>query len=370
MESYIQQRINDDTLRFFLDLRSGCGHDWSDNVPDNTDTYYNNPPYSRSGMQFNGVNHYMEFLDNDNFSFVDGDGNYTDFTIFYTYRLDKLPQEGTFQNQYVWNKNPDSQTNSANEWSVYIDTNPRPHHRIYDPDNSGYRSKQKTGHPTATQNFRGMFTGPAGATLATSMKGFYNETSLTTNSSSGTFVQPRNTNTKLGVARWGTAGATYGKLTFKSGLLFREYIPNVQDFRKIFSEIENLRWPTKTWSKPMIGGSRAYFKSETGAFVSTSNETSGFLSNTPFTVTSGTFKVSIDSHNGNFVKVIECVSAGDLELSVDISGGSTWSLWIDTGGGYSNSDGSGIISSQTFTLSTGDKIILGSLTGDYAILRT
>lgn len=55
-----------------------------------------------------------------------------------------------------------------------------------------------------------------------------------------------------------------------------------------------------------------------GAYESVANETVGFISNTPFTIDSGTWKISTDTISGKNVKVIECVAAGILYIPTSI----------------------------------------------------
>ena len=126
--------------------------------------------------------------------------------------------------------------------------------------------------------------------------------------------------------------------------------------------IMNAPKPTHIFSKEIN------FKTDFGALANERAISTGQLENLPFTVESGSFKVVSDTYLGKDIKAIECITGGTFELKGGW-GGTVWSIYTDTGAGYVNTDGTGIISSNVFTLTAGDKISLGTIKGDYGIIK-
>ena len=127
--------------------------------------------------------------------------------------------------------------------------------------------------------------------------------------------------------------------------------------------IMNTPKPTHIYVKDDVA-----FKTDWGVTANATTITSNFIENTPLEIVSGSFKVIDDVYEGKNVKAIECVASGSFNLSHEIEG-TTWSIISDTGSGYEESDGTGIIVDKTFTLTTGDKIILSDIKGQYGVVK-
>lgn len=87
------------------------------------------------------------------------------------------------------------------------------------------------------------------------------------------------------------------------------------------------------------------FKTDWGVRESVAAESSGNLSNSPFRILTGTWKISTTTIQGNVVKVIECVTAGVIYVPISLFGCNltdaafgTWEWWQLKSG-----DGSGSI---------------------------
>jgi len=81
---------------------------------------------------------------------------------------------------------------------------------------------------------------------------------------------------------------------------------------QVFAEAKSAAWIQAEYAK----GLGALSQTNGAAQESIANETSGYLSNTPFEITSGTWKVSEDTIDETPVKVLECVSAGVAAIPV------------------------------------------------------
>ena len=80
------------------------------------------------------------------------------------------------------------------------------------------------------------------------------------------------------------------------------------------------------------------FQTGWGAIQSNATESAGQLSNTPFIINSGTWKISTDTIDGQLCKAIECVTAGVLYTPTDAFNTSaeaaygSWEFWVYKGG--------------------------------------
>jgi hypothetical protein len=84
-------------------------------------------------------------------------------------------------------------------------------------------------------------------------------------------------------------------------------ISNVQIFNRALSQSEI----TQLYN---CGAQAVNFKTDYGVCESVAAETSGELSNSPFRIESGSFKISTDTIGGDTCKVIECVTAGVCQV--------------------------------------------------------
>lgn len=75
---------------------------------------------------------------------------------------------------------------------------------------------------------------------------------------------------------------------------------------KLFDEVKDQTWVTKEYQRGLAEG----WHTDWGVNESVAAVTGGNLENSPFAVESGSFKISMDTVDGEDVKVIECVSAG------------------------------------------------------------
>jgi hypothetical protein len=81
---------------------------------------------------------------------------------------------------------------------------------------------------------------------------------------------------------------------------------------QVFAEAKSAAWVQAEYAK----GLGALSQTNGAAQESIANETSGYLSNTPFEITSGTWKVSEDTIDETPVKVLECVAAGSVSVAL------------------------------------------------------
>jgi len=79
---------------------------------------------------------------------------------------------------------------------------------------------------------------------------------------------------------------------------------------ELFSDEKSAAFVTTKYNE----GKQALWKSDWGLNESVSTSTAGFLENSPFTIQSGTWKVSMDTINGQDVKVAECTVAGVISV--------------------------------------------------------
>jgi len=110
------------------------------------------------------------------------------------------------------------------------------------------------------------------------------------------------------------------------------------------------------------------FHTDWGVTESPANETAGYLSNTPFEISTGTWKITTDTIDGKECKVIECISAGDIVFPNVVDGLDTdWTGWEDTGSGYVL--GTLSLTSLVYTMGTGNKVAYSDITGDHSIIK-
>jgi len=129
------------------------------------------------------------------------------------------------------------------------------------------------------------------------------------------------------------------------------------------NEAKSDDWFAKEYAKNEV----IYFKTDFGANANNTAQTD-MIENTLLRAISGSFKVINDTYNNENIKAIECVSSGSFELPI-FYGGTIWEMFYNSGSGYIKTDGSGIVSGKTFDMTTGDKIILGNITGNYSIFK-
>jgi len=110
------------------------------------------------------------------------------------------------------------------------------------------------------------------------------------------------------------------------------------------------------------------YKTDWGTPVSISNVTSGQLEDTDFWNTTGTHKIETDTHNGQKVKVINPIVGGTLTLMTESFNDDNWKMYVDTGSGYELVE-SGMMASNVLTTTTGEKIILADINGNYSITK-
>jgi len=103
-----------------------------------------------------------------------------------------------------------------------------------------------------------------------------------------------------------------------------------------FQFFERALTPAEIEAEYNAGAKAVNFKTDYGVTETVSADTSGELSNSPFRVESGSFHISNDTINGCSAKVIECVTAGVVQIpSAYFFGGDTqaaygsWEWWIN-----------------------------------------
>jgi hypothetical protein len=101
---------------------------------------------------------------------------------------------------------------------------------------------------------------------------------------------------------------------------------------QIFAEAKDATWVAEQYQL----GLNALWQTDFAAQESIANETTGYLSNTPFSIQSGTWKISEDVIDDQPVKVIECVAAGVLSVPISALNQTpgegaygTWDFWIN-----------------------------------------
>jgi len=100
-----------------------------------------------------------------------------------------------------------------------------------------------------------------------------------------------------------------GKLSYSDVWYFNGDIPLVA----IYNSAKSASWIKKQYEK----GARAIqYMTSYGVKETISNQTSGYLSDTPFEIVSGTWSVTSEEIDGKACKVANCVSAGLLALPV------------------------------------------------------
>lgn len=96
-----------------------------------------------------------------------------------------------------------------------------------------------------------------------------------------------------------------------------------------------------------------------------------YIGDSPFRAPSGQWDVVHDTVETENAKVIECISAGNLlfpqALLGEVAEDDNWRGWIDTGAGYV--EGAISTSSRILAMATGDKISLGTLAGNYSVIK-
>ncbi len=103
-----------------------------------------------------------------------------------------------------------------------------------------------------------------------------------------------------------------------------------------------------------------YFKGEMHALANERTISSGQLENTPFEISSGSFKLITENVNGYECRVIECVTNGSLYLRTNYSSTTGWNRFVNTGSGYAETSAA-LGTANTFPLtSPGDKIVYAS----------
>jgi len=143
------------------------------------------------------------------------------------------------------------------------------------------------------------------------------------------------------------------------------------EIAQLTAELEAIKYPKKIIGRIYDKTTETFpihFKTDWGSLANNRTLTTGFIENTPFEIQSGSFRIISDVINGQQIKAIECVSGGSFRLQ-DGYGGTEWELLIDTGSGYAESDGSGIITNNIFTMATGNKISLANIKGEYSIVK-
>lgn len=116
-----------------------------------------------------------------------------------------------------------------------------------------------------------------------------------------------------------------------------------------------------------VGNDEVIYKTENGIRADQKTYSTAFIANSNLKLLTGSFKIVDGTYNSEKVKIIECVTNGTFKLPYNT--GTTIEFYIDTGAGYVLSNGTGIVSSDVFTLSAGSKIILSSERGTYGIIK-
>jgi hypothetical protein len=130
---------------------------------------------------------------------------------------------------------------------------------------------------------------------------------------------------------------TIGAMEYNAGLAnpFDGQICNVE----VYSDAKDSDWVAQKYAQ---GAHAVQGKSDWGVVESVANETTGYLSNTPWQIHSGTWKVVSDTINGEECKAIECIGAGVIWMDGSLFGGATeqaygsWEIWwyVDAYGNY------------------------------------
>jgi len=130
---------------------------------------------------------------------------------------------------------------------------------------------------------------------------------------------------------------TIGSMEYNAGLAnpFNGLICNVE----VYSDAKDSDWVAQKYAQ---GAHAVQGKSDWGANESVANETTDFLSNTPWEIHSGTWKVVSDTINGEECKAIECIGDGVIWMDGGLFGGTieqaygSWDFWwyVDAYGNY------------------------------------
>jgi len=153
------------------------------------------------------------------------------------------------------------------------------------------------------------------------------------------------------------------------------------------TELDSLKWETSTHTTGLhdtLINNTYYidFMTKYGAFQSTASRggiANSQLENTPFfqQSTTGRYKISTDTHLGQTVKVIECVTGGAGHgLYVNLNLGATgWQYYLKKSGEtvYTYKTDNAIVTASgtksIFAFAAGDKIIYSCIKGDCAIRK-
>lgn len=130
-----------------------------------------------------------------------------------------------------------------------------------------------------------------------------------------------------------------------------EYKGNIEQF-KIY---EKAFTPEEVYKEYLKGASVIKYRFNASEYrVSLKDETSGWLSNTPYQILSGTFRIVDDILDGKHVKAVHCIADGELKIDHHITGDGgilfirrakeEWSIMKDTA------------AIKNFNLKAGDKI--------------
>ena len=105
---------------------------------------------------------------------------------------------------------------------------------------------------------------------------------------------------------------------------------------ELYSDEKDATWVTADYLK---GAELLQFKTDWGAYATEQNVTAGYIGNTPWKRSTGTWKVSTDTINGHVCKVLENVAAGvaytkikDLFMGSSDAAFGTWEFWLYKGG--------------------------------------
>jgi hypothetical protein len=162
-------------------------------------------------------------------------------------------------------------------------------------------------------------------------------------------------------------GANVLGSNLKAALIFPRKL-TATEHSQLYGYLSSLVWPTKPQATATVG-SDSKWKTDFGAHASVAAVSSGYLENTQFQVASGSFKVVDDTISSEQNKAIECIANGSLTFPSVLDGLDTgWTGYEDTGSGYVS--GTLSITSLAYGMTAGDKISLGSINGNYAIVKT
>jgi hypothetical protein len=108
---------------------------------------------------------------------------------------------------------------------------------------------------------------------------------------------------------------------------------------ELYSERTPMKWATKTSSKFSNtdgSGDLEGWKTDYGASVNKTNVISGFLDDTPYIATTGAWRISTDTINGQNIKMIDCKTSGVLSIPTSEFGQTSaeaaygkWEFWIN-----------------------------------------